>query len=295
MLKKVQGRALLTGIGLFGLVFLLPSFAVADQSDVLKEPKARLSTKGSGTLTTVKLSPLSLQGGSQLTIESPQRWSNLSIELLKSLRKTHEVYTKLFGEIPRFESSIRLMDEDTFFLTTGAPRWTNAMYYRGEIIIPLSYSQRVDLPNIYRSLRHEYMHAVIHALSAGRAPGWLDEGLAQWSEGDENPALQPALYEWLNKHEPLNLSLLQGGFTRLDASMVPAAYAQSLFAANTVVNTYGFSPIRHYFDGLRSGLSKEEAFNRAFNLDESGYESKLGQSLKVWQKSYAEEPPDALN
>ncbi|MBX7136761.1 MAG: hypothetical protein K1X83_02170 [Oligoflexia bacterium] len=250
-----------------------------------REIKARYASQSaSGSLARIELAPLQLQGGSRLTFISPVRWVPVTTKLSNNLRDTHRFFTDLLGEIPAFSSSIRLMDEETFYATTGAPRWTNAMYYKGEIIIPLSFKGPLDLRNIARSLKHEYTHAIINALSNGKCPGWLDEGLAQWAEGDENPALRPALNGWLSKHRPISLGLLQGGFTKLDSDMVPAAYAQSLFASNTMLNTFGFKPIRNYLDKLRDGMSRREAFAAAFNLDEQSFEARLGGALKQWNR-----------
>ncbi|MCB0336538.1 MAG: hypothetical protein KDD62_09530, partial [Bdellovibrionales bacterium] len=189
-------------------------------------------------------------------------------------------------EIPSFKSSIRLMDEESFYQTTGAPRWTNAMFYRGQIMIPISTSTPENFSELFRSVKHEYTHAVIHSLSAGKCPGWIDEGLAQWAEEKANPALKPALYRWLKKNDPVPLKLLQGGFTRLSHDMVPAAYAQSLFASNTIVETYGFEKLKEYFRYLRSDYGKEAAFKRAFGVSEHDFEELLSDELKFWAERY---------
>lgn len=258
---------------------LLGNLAWAENQDAKASLANQVSLPANAQL---RSAPLMLMGGSKLTLIWPEKLSALSEKLSIGLSKTHQFFTDLLGEIPAFTSSIRLIDEETFYLTTGAPRWTNAMYYRGQIIIPLPANEVPDFDNIYRSLKHEYTHAVLNTLSAGKCPGWLDEGLAQWAEGEENPALRPALYDWLSKHKPVGLELLQGGFTKLNSDMVPAAYAQSLFAANTMVKTFGFSQIRHYLDNLRMGQSPQTAFNRAFNLSESAFEEKLGGALLNW-------------
>lgn len=258
----------------------------ADES--IEQPaRARLSESvpsASGSLAKRQFSPITLRGGSTLTIVSPERWSVLAEELQAKLSETHQQYTKLFGEIPPFLTTLRLMDEETFYVSTGAPRWTNAMYFRGQIMIPVGEGDSVDIPNLFRSVKHEYTHAVVHALTKGRCPGWLDEGLAQWSEGDENPALMPALLKWLRKHPPVDLALLQGGFTKLDTKMVAAAYAQSLYAANSVIRGYGFERIRAYFEALRSGSEKQRAFVDGFGLSENSFEGEVERNLAAWVK-----------
>ena len=281
-LLRRRACALITHTAI-ALILAFPCRAENAQSEM----RARLAEQSSsGSLTSIRYSPVTLEGGAKLTIVTPERWSDVSMRVSDGIVRMHRRYTALLGEIPAFSSAVRLMDEDTFYLTTGAPRWTNAMYFRGEIIIPLSLRGAVDLSAVERSLRHEYTHAVINSISKGRCPGWLDEGMAQWAEGQENPALRPALYEWLGYNSPLELRLLQGGFTRLDPDMVAAAYAQSLFAANTMINTFGFTPISSYFSKLRDNVERREAFRQAFNLSVGDFEGRLNDALVSWRKEY---------
>lgn len=246
-------------------------------------PQTQPNDEALGSLSRLTVSPVAVSGGGTLTLISPERWSDLSQAVVGTLQGIHDELTKMFGTLPAFATSIRLTDIENFRRATGAPGWTNALYYRGQIIIPLSVTEEPDVENLKRSIRHEYTHAVINSLSAGRAPGWLDEGLAEWMEGDENPALRPALAKWLEGNDPVPLSLMQGGFTKMESDMVPAAYAQSLFAATVVINTFGFENIRTYFDGLKQGMSKEAAFAYGFSLDLNSFERRLGKTLLSWQ------------
>ena len=229
---------------------------------------------------------LSLTGGSTLNVVYPQNWSALAVQLKATIDTTHNQFREYFGEIPSFTSSLRLMDEELFYLSTGAPSWTNALFYKGQIMIPIPANKPPDMENIIRSVKHEYTHAVISALSGGNCPGWLDEGLAQWAEGPENPALQPALVNYLNKNPPVPLDLLQNGFTKLKTKMVPAAYAQSLFAAHTVINSFGLPSVGGYMKSLRGGKTKPQAFFKNFRVSEGEFERLLGHNLKEWTHEF---------
>jgi hypothetical protein len=247
-----------------------------------KDVKARYSTSASGSLHRLEFEPLALRGGSTLVLSSPRNWESLALKVRSRLLKTHERFSALFGDIPQFATTLRLMDEQTFFATTGAPSWTNAIYFQNQIFVPLAPGAENDFDNIMRAVEHEYTHAVIHALSSGRCPGWFDEGLAQWAEGSENPALLPALNDWLKKNDPVPFRLLQGGFTKLDAKMIPAAYAQSLYATKAVIEGLGFVQIRNYLDRLRAGETKAAAFLNAFGLEERDFEIRLAAGLGRW-------------
>ena len=226
---------------------------------------------------------LALADGSSLTFITPERWRGTASKLHTVVTDTHTLFSELLGELPPVETTVQLMDESTFFEVTGAPSWTNAIYYRGRIMMPLPESGAIDQENLERSLRHEYTHAIISALSGGKCPGWLDEGLAQWAEGTENPALQLALVSWIRKNPAVPLALLQGGFTRLETRMVAAAYAESLFASNTLMKSFGASALRDYFNRLRDGATRSEAFYGAFGIDEQTFEKRLANSLGAWQ------------
>lgn len=243
-------------------------------------PRARYSLPT--TESTLRFTPVNLGDGSRLTLISPSSWSDLSEEISRELTTTHQQLTSLFGLVPAFRTSVRLLDEQAFYKLTGAPSWTNAMFYRGEIIIPLSTSEAIDLDNLHRSVKHEYSHAVFSALSGGSIPGWLDEGLAQWLEGEENPALRNTLRVYLNRADPVPLKLLQGGFTKLTPKMVPAAYAQSLLAAQALLKVYGVEKISVFLGLLRNQVSKDYAFETSFGLSEREFEERLGSTLRAW-------------
>jgi len=236
----------------------------------------------SETKPTLRFTPVTMKDGSRLTLISPSHWSDVADQISQELTRTHQQLTTLFGTIPPFRSSVRLLDEAAFYELTGAPAWTNAMFFRGEIIIPLSTSEPIDLDNLHRSVKHEYSHAVFSALSGGLIPGWIDEGLAQWIEGEENPALRNSLRTYLLKSDPVPMSLLQGGFTKLTPKLVPAAYAQSLIAVQALLKASGVESISEFLGLLRSGVSKDEAFQGTFGITEAQFESRLHDTLRAW-------------
>jgi hypothetical protein len=280
--NKLTYTSILAVVGAY-VVALPPQMA---QADTKSDERARYVQPDESS--PLRFTPINLANGSKLTLISPQRWSETAATLIATLNTTHDQFTELFSEIPAFSTSIRLMDEEEFFELTGAPKWTNAMFFRGQIILPIAKTNNVDIENLNRSVKHEYTHAILSALSGGNLPGWIDEGLAQWFEGDESPGLRTALREWLKTNEPVSLSLLQGGFTKLKPEMVPAAYAQSLLATRLVADKYGFPAIANYFLLLRDGVEKEAAFETAFAISLKDFEAQLGRALKRWAAQGAE-------
>ncbi len=268
------------------VVLFLLSFLIGFSSDARAE-EARSFAQISPDVKKIKtaaperfrLAPIALKGGSHLTLISPESWAPLAYKVSASIIRTHQDFEQKFGDIPPLMTSVHLMDEESFFRVSGAPRWTQALYLRGQIMISLYSLEQVDLDDLFRSVGHEYSHAVVHTLSGGNCPGWLDEGLAQRAEGQVNAALKPALKGWLRQHSPINLSLLAGGFTALDSEMVAPAYAQALFATNRIIDTYGFKALRVFFDGLRKGQDQSSAFKQAFQISSKEFEQQLGEDL----------------
>lgn len=269
-----------------------PATLSADESTRVR---ARFSQPDS--LHSIEFTPLKLSSGGKLTLIAPPQWSTLVETLAQAVQSTHTEFTRRFGAVSGLSTSLRLMEEDAFFRYTGAPSWTNALYIRGQIVIPINSRESLDLDNVTRSVKHEFSHAMISALSAGRTPGWIDEGLAQLTEGAEHPELRRSLQRWLSQKAPVPLNLLQGGFTRLPAPMVPPAYAQSLLAVKALLDTYGSKPVAQYFAALRSGAEPESAFAQSFGVSTPAFEQKLGLALKQWtvnhEKSDHHAPPSA--
>ena len=284
-----MNKKFLYSIALFALLFF-PSVLLAEGNAQAgkfgTQPALKSSYIPPYVPSPIRVTPFTVKGGTKLTIIAPQKWNPMAGRLKSSLKNTHSYFTRLFGPIPAFKTSVKLMDDEEFYRATGAPRWTNAMYYKEQIIIPLPASGKINYSELYRSVKHEFTHAVIHSLSEGKCPGWLDEGLAQWAEGEENPALQPALLDWLQYNRPVPLNMLQGGFTKLRTNMVPAAYAQSLFAANTVIDFHGLDNIQDYFSALRLGYENSEAFERGFGISERAFEKSLGKKLYKWSRAH---------
>lgn len=269
------------------LVGLLLADCAALRADpVTHSSRARLRVGSvTSSSTGVQVNPLALDGGSKLTLITPTTAATLADTIASSVRATHRRLCEIFGPVPPFSSTVRLMSETQFFAQTGAPKWTNALYLRQQILVPVSGNPALELESILRSVRHEYTHAVLNNLAGAQVPGWLDEGLAQWVEGEENPVLRRALRDWLKGNKPIPLTMLQGGFTQLPTRMVPAAYAQSLFATKSLIRTFGLSSLQRYLKLLRAGAPRDQAFRIGFGLEESAFEARLQVALESWLKS----------
>ena len=214
---------------------------------------------------------------------------NIAPIAIKTLDKIHDELERVFAFEPEKKIILRFLTPEEFHKSTGAPSWTSAMYFRGEITIPID-KQHTNHDELKSAVRHEYVHAFIAELSDNRAPAWIDEGLAQLIEGEPNPLLGPALREWIETNNAMPLDWLNNGFTTLHDSVVPAAYAQSLFATRTLINRHGFKAIRKYLSLLKAKQPVETAFLEAFDQQQDKFEKNLTGQIKKWANTQKKHP-----
>lgn len=117
---------------------------------------------------------------------------------------------------------VRYASNAEFHRLTTAPSWADGIY-DGAVKLPAESS--ADFGVQLRTLRHELMHAQLHA-AAGCTPFWLNEGAAMQFGG------KPPKREWiriLREHRVVDPDSLEGGtFTELSVSDLDVAYGQSL-------------------------------------------------------------------
>lgn len=144
--------------------------------------------------------------GAGMTIAAPTVWGRLSShfrlatvgqplsdrlqhEALEALEKWHRRFLILFETEPEPPIAVLFYPAHLFHRQTGAPPWADGVYEQdGLIRIAAGGVARLE-PDIERVLAHELAHAFITVRSAGHAPRWLQEGLAQFLAGaSSNPA-----------------------------------------------------------------------------------------------------------
>ncbi len=222
---------------------------------------------------------------SSRSLNSTTTVKDLTRESILILDKTYEELRKIFKHSPKNRLVVRFLSPTEFTKLTGAPSWTSAMFFHGEVTIPISTNEKINLTELTRTIKHEYTHAVVAELSNYNCPAWLDEGLAQIIEGDPNPLLGPALRKWIYKNKAMNLMSLEDGFTSLDSKIVPAAYAESLFATKLLIKNHGMESIIEYIKTLKKGKSSKDAFKIVYKKDLNKFERELTREIKKWAKS----------
>lgn len=145
---------------------------------------------------------------------------------------------------------------DEMLADSRAPRWAGGLYDGGALRLPAQ--PREDLGVALTTLRHEVMHAQLHA-GAGCMPVWLDEGLATYFGG------RAPMREWasmLRRPEPFDLAVLEArGIDEASPERARRIYAQSLAMIAFLIESGGEGGIGGAIRALREAqaISPREA------------------------------------
>jgi tetratricopeptide (TPR) repeat protein len=158
---------------------------------------------------------------------------------------------------PPEKITVILYPDERFQEVTGAHHWVNGLF-DGKIRLPVgSLSGRTRA--LERLLTHEYAHAAVHLISKGRAPRWLQEGLAQHMEGLPHDAdLQLSGGITLRGME----ALLADG----DLAKARTGYQISLWLVRDLLERGGIERTRQLLARLGGGEPISEALLKVYGL-----------------------------
>lgn len=170
-------------------------------------------------------------------------------DVLDILEEAYRDVGKALSYYPDQEITVYLYTKEQFSDITRSPSRSGAIY-DGSIRLPIRNYKR-NLEALKRILYHEYSHAVIHRISGGRAPTWLNEGLAQYLEGGDNRDKVMAARAIVKKAGTfLPLDKLDGSFMGLSDKQASLAYAESYLAVRYLVEKYGIYSIKRLLEEL---------------------------------------------
>ena len=167
---------------------------------------------------------------------------------------------------PKYKIVVLVYSAESFrALREEVPDWVGGQF-DGKIRVPLP-SARMDQTTVRQILFHEYTHALVHDLTSGQCPTWLNEGLAEY-EGrtQHSPPLQ-RLKAAHDSQQLIPLGELSEHFsTTRSADDVSVAYEQSYSLAAWLITRYGFWRIRLLLKAVATGQSWEAAMTEQLHL-----------------------------
>jgi len=194
-------------------------------------------------------------------------------------------YTRIESELnytPPEPIGVVLYTQEGFADITRAPGWVGALN-DGRIRVPVQGLTGVD-PELSRVLKHELTHSFIQQKTHGRAPTWIQEGVAQWMEGkrsDENAAVLVQVYD---SGRAAPLGRLEGSWMSLSGDVARYAYAWALANIEYIVDTQGMGDVERILDRIAAGGSTEDALKEVLHDD---YGDLVRSTAEYLKKNYA--------
>lgn len=199
-------------------------------------------------------------------------------EILQTLEHHFDDLSRDFGFVPRESIPVVLYNNQQYFDVTQAPTWAGALF-DGKLRMPISGLTSVT-PALSHSLKHELTHSFIRAITNGRCPTWLNEGIAQLEEPRSARSQGSRLAVLYSSQHNIPLNQLEAPFLQFSDDEAHVAYAQSLIAVEYIRDTYGMTQLMDIVKRLGEGQSTESALRATIH---SGY-GQLEQELTAYLK-----------
>lgn len=197
-------------------------------------------------------------GGRFIIAYAPGVGDDLAAAVLEVLQ---DAYGDLGGELgfyPETDIPVLLYAREDFAAVTRSPEWAGAVY-DGKIRVPLGGLTHMSAP-LRALLYHEYTHVVVRFLGKGRAPVWLNEGMAEVAGRQYYESVNAAA----STDQRLSADALERPFTELPDKLVPLAYQASYERVSRLVELCGWPPLGELLQRLGSGDPWDAAVAEAY-------------------------------
>lgn len=205
----------------------------------------------------------------------------LARDVLHTLERHYEDIASELGYTPPEPIGVVLYTQQAFSDITRAPQWVGALN-DGRIRVPVQGLTSVN-SELSRVLKHELTHSFIGQKTRGRAPTWVQEGVAQWMEGrrsEENAGVLVKIYD-LGQAAPLGK--LEGPWMGLPSEVARYAYAWALANVEYIVETQGMGDVQRILDHIAEGMTTEEAVREVLH---DSYADLMDATAEYLKKNY---------
>lgn len=190
---------------------------------------------------------------------------DLARGILRALEDDFRDLESQLDYTPPEQIAVILYTQQAFADITRAPGWVGALN-DGRLRIPVQGLTQVT-PDLARVLKHELTHSFVGQKSRGRAPTWLQEGIAQWMEGRRSSSVAGALVEAAAQGQAPPLATMEGSWMSLSGNSAAFAYAWSLAVVESIIEAGGVSDISRLLDRIAVSSSSEATLQETLHLN----------------------------
>lgn len=147
----------------------------------------------------------------------------------------------------------------------GKPYWVKASF-DGKIRIPL-FGSKYSKEFLRRIIYHEYTHALIRNITKAKAPLWLNEGLATYSESFVSPMDKYFLTEYISKETFVLFNKLPFDYSQIkDQALANIVYKEFFLLASFLIDKYGATTIKDLLEDLGKGKNIINIFEKRLKI-----------------------------
>jgi tetratricopeptide (TPR) repeat protein len=217
----------------------------------------------------------------------------LARDVLRTLERHFSAIESELSYTPPESIGVILYTQDAFSDITKAPAWAGALN-DGRIRVPVQGLAGVD-SELSRVLKHELTHSFIAQktrsacmeLAAScriHAPAWIQEGLAQWMEGQRSGEDAAVLLQIYSGGQAIPLSRLEGSWMNMSGDTARYAYAWALANIEYIVHAGGMGDVERILDRIGAGMATEAALREVLHSDSNDLMKSTAEYLR---KTYA--------
>ncbi len=202
----------------------------------------------------------------------------LARDVLRTLEEHFRAIESELNFTPSEPIGVILYTQEAFADITRAPGWVGALN-DGRIRVPVQGLTSVPA-ELSRVLKHELTHSFIQQKTRGRCPVWLNEGIAQWMEGQRSRDYAEVLVAAYERKSHAPLAALEGSWMNLPAPVARYAYAWALSVVEYVVSADGMRDVERLLDRLATEASPEEAARSVLHMNYADLEEAAAKYLR---------------
>src|SRR5277367_4204069 len=189
----------------------------------------------------------------------------LARDVLRTLEAHFSAIESELNYTPPDSIGVVLYTQQAFADITRAPGWVGALN-DGRIRVPVQGLSSMTA-ELSRVLKHELTHSFVGQKTRGRAPTWIQEGLAQWMEGQRSSENAASLAQIYSDGHAAALGHLEGSWMSLNSDQAAYAYAWALANIEYIVESDGMSDVERILDRIGAGQPTEAALREVLHGD----------------------------